>query len=99
MSPALFADACTQVHQFFSDESLSFDSRITLLKLLKIATMIEDDDEDSLTALSIKKYNNATHLQKQYIIRVRTLSIVQNLNLEQERFLYTNMIKIYNILE
>lgn len=99
MSPALFCDACNQVHSFFKQEDLSIDSRLTLLRLLKIATMIEDDSDDSLTAMSIKKYNSATHLQKQYIVAVRCLSNVQNLNNDQERFLYVTLLKIYNILD
>lgn len=97
MSPIIFCDACQHVHQLFAQEDLSIDSRITLLKLLKISTMIEDDSDDSLTALSIRKYNNATHLQKQYIVRVRCLSTVQDLSNDQERFLYSTMLKIYNV--
>lgn len=97
MSPILFCEACQQVHQLFVQEDLSIDSRITLLKLLKISTMIEDDSDDSLTALSIRKYNNATHLQKQYIVTVRCLAPVQDLSNDQERFLYSTMLKIYNV--
>ena len=97
MSPVLFSDSVSVVHDFFESEQLSFESRITLLKLLKIATMIEDDNDDSLTAMSIRKYNCSTHLQKQFIVRVRCLSPIQDLSNEQERFVYVNLIKIYNI--